>query len=117
MVLQEAMIGGTVFLEYDDEEMKLEEKDRVAFDYRALTNREKIDLMYKTKGSMNGADVCLVAVTKVRNLFEKDKVTALDTIEKMLGYKDAGNEITNMLVIVGSEIWRRQSGEEVGLKN
>ncbi len=119
MVLQEATIGGTVYLEYDDDQMKLDEKDRVAFDYRALTNREKIDLLHRSAGRggiPNGADICLVAVTKVRNLEKRDG-SALDSIQKMLEYQDINNTIAYMIEIIGSRIWSRQCGEEVGLKN
>lgn len=120
MILQEATIGGTVYLDYDDDEMALDEKDRVAFDYRALTNREKIDLLHRTGGNRgipNGADVCLIAVKKVRNLLQRDGKTPLDTVQKLLEYPDVNNGIAYMLTIVGSKIWMRQSGEEVGLKN
>jgi hypothetical protein len=119
MILEEATIGGTVYLEYDEKEMALPEKERVAFDYRALTNREKIDLLHKSTGEWgipNGADVCLVAVTRVRNLAGKDG-NVLDSIPKMLAYKDGNNRIAYMITLVGAKIWRRQSGEEVGLKN
>jgi hypothetical protein len=120
MILQEATIGGTVYLDYDDDEMALDEKDRVAFDYRALTNREKIDLLHRSTGSRgipNGADVCLIAVKKVRNLMQRDGKTALDTVGKLLEYPDVNNSIAYMLTIVGAKIWVRQAGEEVGLKN
>ncbi|MFA5165409.1 MAG: hypothetical protein WC481_07595 [Candidatus Omnitrophota bacterium] len=119
MVLEEATIGGTVYLEYDESEMALPEKERVAFDYRALTNREKIDLLHKSTGEWgipNGADVCLTAVTRVRNLAGRDGA-ALDSVAKLLAYHDKDNKIAYMLTLVGAKIWRRQSGDEVGLKN
>lgn len=118
MILEEATIGGTVYLEYDEKEMALPEKERVAFDYRALTNREKIDLLRSTGewNIPNAADVCLTAVTRVRNLNSKEGAP-LDTIAKCLAYHDKNNNIAYMLTIVGAKIWMRQSGEEVGLKN
>jgi len=120
MILQEAKIGGTVYLYYDSDEMALAEKDRVAFDYRALTNREKIDLIHRSssdRGMPNGADVCAIAVKKIRNLTKADGVTPLDTIPELLAYPDTNNSIAYMLTIVGAKIWVRQAGEEVGLKN
>jgi hypothetical protein len=119
VILHEAVIGGTVFLEYIESEMALPEAERVAFDYRALTNREKVDLLHKTtngRGIPNGADVCVAAVKKIRNLTRADG-TPLDTVEKVLAYNDSDNWLAYMLVIVGAKIWSRQSGEEVGLKN
>ncbi|MBE3143206.1 MAG: hypothetical protein IMZ61_04680 [Planctomycetes bacterium] len=119
MILQEATIGGTVYLEYDDEQMKLPEAERVAFKYRVLTNKEKIDLIHKTQGVSgrpNGGDVCLTACTQVDNLMRSDG-TALDTVIKMMAYPDVHNRIAYMLTIVGAAIWYRQTGEEAGLKN
>jgi len=119
VILQEAVIGGTVYLDYIESEMEKPEAERVAFDYRALTNREKVDLLHRStngNGIPNGVDVCSIAVKKVRNLFGKDE-TPLDTVEKMLAFNDADNVLAYMLVIVGAKIWRRQGGEEVGLKN
>jgi hypothetical protein len=119
MVLQEALIGGTVYLEYVEEEMSLPEMERVAFEYRALTNREKIDLLHRTtnsRGVPNGGDVCAIAVKKIRNLAKADG-TPLDTVEKILSYSDKDNSLAYMLFIVGSIIWRRQGGESINLKN
>lgn len=118
MILQEAVIGGVVYLDYIEAEMALPESDRVAFEYRALTNREKIDLLHRTtngRGMPNGADVCAVAVKKIRNLNDA-KGNPLDTVDKLLAYPDKDNSLAYMLVIVGARIWAKQSGEEV-LKN
>lgn len=120
MILKEALIGGTVYLDYDEREMALPENERIAFDYRALTNREKINLLHKNIngiGRPNGAEICELSVIKVRNLFYTDGKTPMDTIAKLLDYKDGGNTIAYMLTIVGAMIWNRQSGDEVGLKN
>lgn len=120
MILKEALIGGTVYLDYDKTEMALPENDRVAFCYRALTNREKVDLLHVAcdeKGLPNFADVCKKAVTSIKNLYAEDGVTPIDTIDKILSYTDKDNVLAYMLVIVGTKIWIRQAGEEVGLKN
>jgi hypothetical protein len=119
MILQEAMIGGTLYLDYLASEMALPESERVAFVYRALTNREKVDLLHRTgnrNGMPNGADVCEKAITKIRNLYKPDG-TPLDTISKLLDYHDGGNEIAYMITITGSKIWTLQMGNEEALKN
>jgi len=123
MIIQEATIGGTVYCEWDEKEMALPESERVSFDYGAISNRDKIDLMhksYRTAGFPNGADVCLAAIDgkgkKIRNLKKADG-TVLDTVAKCLEFNDADNFIANVIELVGYKIWRRQSGEEVELKN
>ena len=67
MILEEATIGGTVYLDYLDSEKAKPEAERVAFVYRALTNREKATLIHSTPidkyGIPNGVDVCEKAVT------------------------------------------------------
>jgi hypothetical protein len=119
MIMKEATVGGTVHLDYLESEMALPEAERVAFDYRPLTNRERVDLLHRTtnsRGAPNGAEVCQVAVTKIRNLTRADG-QPLDTVEKLMAYPDKDNSLAYMIVIIGSRIWARQAGEEVGLKN
>jgi len=119
MVLKEATIGGTVYLDYLASEQELPESERVAFDYRPLTNRERTDLLHRTtntRGFPNGAEVCKVAVKAIRNL-TKENGQPLDTIEKIMEYPDKDNTLAYMLILVGSRIWERQAGEGVGLKN
>lgn len=119
MILQEATIGGVIYLDYLETEMALPEAERVAFEYRALTNREKVDLLHRTtngRGVPNGGDVCLIAVKKIRNLLD-DKGNKLDTVEKLMSYPDKDNSLAYMLVIVGGRIWAKQSGDEVERKN
>ena len=122
MILKEATVGGTVYVDWLEDETKLPESERIAFDYGPISNRAKIDLLHNTRGTTtipNGADVCKAAIDgtgrKVKNITTPtgDK---LDTIEKLLAYNDDGNQIAYMIEIIGCEIWKRQSGE-VGLKN
>ena len=124
MVLREATIGGVVYLDWNTVEMAKPEAERVTFQYGPLTNREKINLLHSSSGLglmyPNGADVCLAAIDakglKIKNL-SGAKGEVLDTVQKLLEYNDAGNETAYMVELVGVVIWRRQSGEEVGLKN
>jgi len=140
MILEEATVGGVVYVDYIEREMKLPEQERVAFLYRALTNREKIQLIHDARGKQpNGAEVASVAVTGVKNLkgkpdkvkkdgvlekmktlfgvTDKTELVDLDTIEKVLVYPDKGMELAYMVEVAGVTIWKRQSGEEVELKN
>ncbi|MGV0982620.1 MAG: hypothetical protein ACOYB0_09685 [Polynucleobacter sp.] len=140
MILQEALVGGTLYLDYLESELALPEKERVAFDYRALTNKEKVKLIHGAEGRFpNGADVCLVAVTAVHNLkgivdnkkkggafdalkriFDKEKIpdtVDLDTIEKILAYPDKDLTLAYVLEGIGTRIWFKQMGQEEELKN
>lgn len=123
MILHEALVGGTIYLDYIESEMELPESERVAFDYGAIKNRDRINLLHRSanaSGMPNGADVCAAAIDglgkKIRNLKASDG-SELDTVAKLLAYADKDLAITYMLEIVGSHIWRRQAGGEVDLKN
>ncbi len=122
MILKEATIGGTIYVDWLEDETKLPEAERIAFDYGPLSNRVKIDLLHNSRsatGFPNGADVCKAAIDgtgrKVKNITTPTG-EKLDTIEKLLAYNGEGNSIAYMIEIAGCEIWKRQAGE-VGLKN
>jgi hypothetical protein len=120
MILQEATIGGTIYLADFDfpDELNLPEEQRAAFDYRALTNRERIALVYKCRNGLtpNWSDICEAAVTKIKNIKRQDG-TPITTIQDLLSYQDKDKAIMVILISVGNEIWKRQSGENLTLKN
>jgi len=123
MILQEAIIGGTIYLDYVESEMALPESERVAFDYGPIPNRVRVDLLHRTSngnGAPNGLEVCRAAIDgnnkKIKNLFGEKK-EVLDTVEKVLAYPDKDMVLAYMLEIVGMKIWRKQVGEDVDLKN
>lgn len=123
MILHEATIGGVIYLDWIDSEMALPEAERVAFEYGAISNRDKVSLIYKNMGGNtmpDPADVCMAAIDglgkKVRNLKGPDG-SPLDTIDKMLKCKDADLTIAYIIANVGMKIWARQNGGEEGLKN
>lgn len=122
MILSEATVGGVIYLEWIDSEMKLPEDQRVAFNYGVLTTRERIDLLHKTSnasGKPNGVDVCMAAIDrkglKIKNLFGKDGAI-IDTIEKCLSY-DSDTFLAYMLELVGLTIWDRQNITAAQIKN
>lgn len=123
MILKEALIGGTVYLDWIDEENALPETERVAFDYGPIPNRVRVEMLHRTSnanGIPNGADVCKAAIDdagkKVRNLKAADG-TELDSIAKILAYPDKDIALAYMVELVGMQIWRRQAGEEKTIKN
>ena len=123
MILKEATIGGVVYLAWNENEMALPESERVGFNYGPLSNKVKIKLLHESglgHSSPNGVDVCKAAIDdlgkKITNL-KGANGEVLDTVAKCLAYQDADNELAYMLEIQGLTIWRRQMGEEVGLKN
>jgi hypothetical protein len=123
VILKEATIGGTVYLDYLDSEMALPESERVAFDYGAISNKIRGVLIHKSTGESGiplGADVCREAIdgtgNKIRNLTAADG-TPLDSVAKLQSYHDKDLAIAYMLEVVGMQIWRRQAGEEVERKN
>jgi hypothetical protein len=123
MILQEAKIGGKLYLDYDPAEMALPEAERVTFNYGPISNLRRVELLsngLNKQGKPNYVEVCRAAIDelgkKVDNLKDKNG-NALDTIEKILAWKDGGKTIAYMIVIIGHAIWEAQDGAEVGLKN
>jgi hypothetical protein len=123
MILKEATVGGKIFLDWMESEKALDESERVAFNYGPISNKVKIRLLHQTvneRGIPNGADVCKAAIDdlglKVVNLKAADG-SELDTIQKMLAYHDKDLTLAYIIEMVGSIIWAKQTGEEVGLKN
>jgi hypothetical protein len=122
MILQEAKIGGTLYLDYDPDEMALPESERVAFNYGPISNRARVELLHKSinrNGYPNYADICKSAIDdlgkRIDNLKDSNG-NDLDTIGKMLEWKDGGKGISLMITIIGRKIWDAQDGELV-LKN
>lgn len=119
MILKEATIGGTYYPDYLESENAKPESERVAFVYKALTNREKIDLLDQVKGigvEPNTVPLLMKAVTSVRNIVTEDG-TELDTIPKLLAYNDEGHQVDYLLCVASREIWKRQGMSEVLSKN
>jgi len=117
MILKEAVLGGTWYVEYLKEENALPESERVAIDYRALTNREKIELLDKAKGPMPGTEALLnKCVIGIRNL-TNSKGEPLDALDKLLSYPDEDHIISFMLCIAAHDIWQKQGGNHEMLKN
>jgi lambda repressor-like predicted transcriptional regulator len=120
VILKEAIIGGTIYLDWIESENALPEAERVAFDYGSISNRKRIELLHKSAdGIPNPADVALAAIDdmgkKVRNLKAADG-TALDTVRKILDYPDDEMALATMIYAVGRRIWLKQFGGEQ-LKN
>jgi hypothetical protein len=120
LILQEATIGGTVYLadlDYADEK-NLPEDQRAGFEYRALSNRERVALIYRCKSGLtpNWADICEAAVTRILNIKRQDG-TPITSIQDLMAYHDKDKTIMVMLIAVGNEIWKRQSGDSEALKN
>lgn len=117
MILREAIIGGTYYPEWIEGEAEKKEADRVAFVYKAITNRERIALLEKSNQLQpNSVDVMKLAVTEIRNIFGANG-EKLDTVDKLLDYKDAGHVIDYIILIAGRTIWQRQNGTEEQIKN
>lgn len=123
MILKEATVGGKIYLDWMESEKSLDESEKVAFNYGPLSNKTKINLLHKSvndRGVPNGGDVCKAAIDdlglKVENLKAADG-KELDTIAKILAYPDKDLTLAYMIEMVGTLIWAKQTGEEVGLKN
>lgn len=119
MILERALVGGTIYLDYEPAEMALPEADRVAFDYGPISMQKRIELVYQginKFGYPNPAAVCKAAIDdlgkKIRNLKAPDG-EELDSIEKLLACKDGGKSIAYMITIVGRKIWDAQDGEGI----
>jgi hypothetical protein len=117
MIMKEAVLGGTYWPDYLESERELQEDQRVTFVYKALTNREKIDLLDEARGPVpHTVSLLKKCVTGVRNI-EDGKGGFLDTLDKLLGYPDSDHTISYMLCIAAQEIWKRQGGSVELLKN
>jgi hypothetical protein len=117
MIMKEAVLGGTYWPDYLESERELPEDQRVTFVYKALTNREKIELLDEARGPVpHTVSLLKKCVTGIRNIGD-GKGGDLDTIDKLLDYPDSDHTISYMLCIAAQEIWRRQGGTADLLKN
>jgi len=117
MILKEAMLGGVWYVDYLKTEKAMPESDRVSIVYRALTNREKLELLDQAQGPVPKTESILEkCVTSIRNLTDS-KGNPLDTLAKLLAYPDGDHTISYMLFIAAHDIWRNQGGNQEMLKN
>ena len=122
MILKEATIGGVVYLDWVKSEMALPEKDRVAFEYGAISEGKRQELLNDSIGvdkMPDPAKICKAAIDdlgkKIRNLKAEDG-TVIDTVEKLLA-RSNDLMMTYLLYTVGRKIWVNQSGGSVDTKN
>lgn len=123
MILKEALVGGTLYLDWIEEENNKPIDERVAFEYGTLSSKQRVELIHKTVNSNGIPDpiaVCKMAIDgngkKVKNLLSGDG-KELDTIEKILDYKNADLSLAYILSMIGSKIWINQMGDSQVIKN
>jgi hypothetical protein len=119
MIMKEAVLGGSYWIDWLPSEQAKPESERVMFEYRPLTNRERLEIADKVMVDANGTirypsiEIMKRCITGIRNLEDG----SIDTFAKLMDHPGLDEHMLVILTIAAREIWQRQTGTGDLLKN